>query len=252
MSVKLIYSSPIWLIANGIRQSHDNHHLSDSYMINGKEKASCVKCGSVGLWNIMFGELECLECGHKVKIENHIGYKDYDLIKRVGFKHKHESVLEPSLIVFEIEASRALLQELSRHRIGISPTVKSTRYTLKELINVDNSDEELSEFLYLTENKAIDNFNIQQLRAIQKALKNSYVKSNDIAKYAIPEAFKFKGQYSMNLRALLNLLRLRLSKDALHEFQQLCADIIDKLPNKYIELVLLNEKIKSNYERIKN
>ena len=29
-NVKLIYSSPLWLISNGIRYSHDNHHLSDT------------------------------------------------------------------------------------------------------------------------------------------------------------------------------------------------------------------------------
>ena len=28
--VKLLYSSPLWLMSNGIRMSHDNHNLSDT------------------------------------------------------------------------------------------------------------------------------------------------------------------------------------------------------------------------------
>ena len=28
--VRLIYSSPLWLISNGIRMSHNNHYLSDT------------------------------------------------------------------------------------------------------------------------------------------------------------------------------------------------------------------------------
>ena len=60
------------------------------------------------------------------------GEKDCELIDRVGNKHKHASTLEHLSYTFYISGiSRALLQELARHRMA-SLSVKSTRYTLKE------------------------------------------------------------------------------------------------------------------------
>jgi len=243
MSVKLIYITPLWLIANGIRYSHDNHYLSDSenilFIYNIKDKD----------FNEEF---------------NGIGSKDFDLIKRVGFKMKHESVLRHSLIVFELEASRALLQELSRHCVGVEPTVKSTRYTLmKDLKNEESFYMETSvkniyiydyrkaeKYVVLTSNQETNNYIIDALENLRLLLKDNI--SNDIAKYALPEAFKFKGQYSFNLQSLIHLLELRINKDVLPEFQKLCADMVDVLPDDYKELVLTNEKIRTNYERIKN
>ena len=61
------------------------------------------------------------------------GEKDKELIERVGNKMRHASTLEHLFYNFYIEGiSRACLQELARHRIA-SLSVKSTRYTLKEL-----------------------------------------------------------------------------------------------------------------------
>jgi len=246
MAVRLIYITPLWLIANGIRYSHDNHHLSDT-----KEKQQEYITET-----IMNGGF----ISEKVK-EHIIGDKDFDLIKRVGFKMKHESILEHSLIVFEIEASRALLQELSRHRIGVSPTVKSTRYTLKELkkekpfVELNGritykQYERASKYVVLTKDEMTDELIINGLEHLRFLISKDI--SNDIAKYVLPESFKFKGQYSFNLRSLVHLLELRTNKDVLPEFQRLCVDIIDVLPNDYKKLILTNEKIKSNYERIKN
>lgn len=61
------------------------------------------------------------------------GEKDIALIERVGNKYKHSSTLEHLHYNFYIQGiSRACLQELARHRIA-SLSVKSSRYTLKEL-----------------------------------------------------------------------------------------------------------------------
>ncbi|WP_192866388.1 FAD-dependent thymidylate synthase, partial [Campylobacter jejuni] len=63
------------------------------------------------------------------------GEKDKELIDRVGNKFKHASTLEHLNYTFYIQGiSRACLQEVARHR-HTSPSVKSTRYTLKELRN---------------------------------------------------------------------------------------------------------------------
>jgi len=61
------------------------------------------------------------------------GEKDKELIDRVGNRYKHSSTLEHLVYTFYIQGiSRAVLQELARHRMA-SLSVKSTRYTLKEL-----------------------------------------------------------------------------------------------------------------------
>ena len=223
MNVKLIYCSPLWLISNGIRYSHNNHHLSDSKILYRDNGA----------------------------IETTLGSKDFDLIKRVGFKMKHESVLEHSILVFHIECSRATLQEISRHR-HISLTVKSTRYTLKELANIEPTDEELRKYLVLTKNYAINNFNIQQLKAISLAYKKGYTRTNDIAKYALPEAFKTELQLTANLRELVHILKLRITKDALWEFRQIAYQMFNVLPEEYKKLILCDKQIAKQIKEIEN
>jgi thymidylate synthase (FAD) len=237
--VELTYITPLWVIAKGIRYSHDNHHLSDTE----KNKADYLLAK-----NLRDEKIDVIE------LEHYIGTKDYDLIKRVGFKYKHSSTLEHSLIVYDIECSRALLQELSRHRLQ-SLTVKSSRYTLKELLeipkeNIDNI-EVFDRFLILTNNEAINNYNRQQLRALYEAYNKHYVKTNDIAKYALPEAFRTSLQLSLNLRSLLNLLKLRLSKDALWEFRELAKEMFEVLPGDYKQLILEDEDIKKELEGMK-
>ena len=54
-------------------------------------------------------------------------------INRVANVSKHASTIEHLVYSFDIDGiSRAVLQEICRHRVA-SYTVKSTRYTLKEL-----------------------------------------------------------------------------------------------------------------------
>ncbi|MBD3839454.1 MAG: FAD-dependent thymidylate synthase, partial [Epsilonproteobacteria bacterium] len=80
-------------------------------------------------------------CWQSFDKSDHGGQKDKELIDRVGNKFKHASTLEHLYFTFYIQGvSRALLQELARHRIA-SLSVKSTRYTLKELKNLEVFDE---------------------------------------------------------------------------------------------------------------
>ena len=64
--------------------------------------------------------------------------KQQSRIHRVANVSKHSSTIEHLVYSFDIDGiSRAVLQELARHRIA-SYTVKSTRYTLKELKNEES------------------------------------------------------------------------------------------------------------------
>ncbi len=157
------------------------------------------------------------------------GEKDLALIDRVGNKFKHASTLEHINYNFFIQGiSRALLQELARHRMA-SLSVKSTRYTLKELKECDAIDYE--KYLVFTGNEAVDNASKNALDALQKLLQSGI--SNDIAKYALPESYKSELTWSINARSLQNFLSLRTNKAALWEIRDLAYTIYEALPKEH-------------------
>lgn len=157
------------------------------------------------------------------------GEKDVALIDRVGNKFKHASTLEHLHYSFYIQGiSRALLQELARHRMA-SLSVKSTRYTLKELKECDAIDYE--RYLVFTGNEAVDNASKNALDALQKLLQSGI--SNDIAKYALPESYKSELTWSINARSLQNFLSLRTNKAALWEIRDLAYIVYEALPKEH-------------------
>ena len=163
------------------------------------------------------------------------GEKDKALIDRVGNKYKHASTLEHLVYTFYIKGiSRALLQELARHRVA-SLSVKSTRYTLKELKNADAFSETdydgASKFIVLTGNEFVDSASIKALNNLQALLKKGI--SNDIAKYALPECYKTELTWTVNARSLQNFLSLRSSKSALWEIRDLANKLYNALPSEH-------------------
>lgn len=166
------------------------------------------------------------------------GEKDRELIDRVGNKFKHASTLEHLSYNFYIQGiSRALLQELARHRIA-SLSVKSTRYTLKELKNIEpfseNDFEGASRFIVLCGVESVDRASIVALNNLQSILKSGV--SNDRAKYCLPESYKTELTWSVNARSLQNFISLRSDKSALWEIQDLAKELFDALPedHKYL------------------
>jgi thymidylate synthase (FAD) len=146
---------------------------------------------------------------------------------RVGNKNKHGSTLEHIHYTFDIDGiSRACLQELARHRVA-SLSVKSTRYTLKELTKANSV---LKDFL-VEVNPKVDLANEIALSAVRDALNKGL--SNDLAKYMLPEAFKTSLVWSINMRSLQNFLELRLSKAALWEIRELAKEVYNALPDDH-------------------
>ena len=163
------------------------------------------------------------------------GEKDLELIDRVGNKFKHASTLEHLYYNFYIKGiSRALLQELARHRVA-SLSVKSTRYTLKELKNEsefkENDFENASRYLVLTANELVDNASIKALENLRQILADGC--SLDIVKYCLPESYKTELTWSINARSLQNFLSLRSSKSALWEIRNLAYAIYEALPEEH-------------------
>ncbi len=163
------------------------------------------------------------------------GEKDKALIDRVGNKYKHASTLEHLVYTFYIKGiSRALLQELARHRMA-SLSVKSTRYTLKELKEStpfsEDDFEGASRFIVLTKKEAVDRASIKALNNLQELLKQGI--SNDYAKFALPECYKTELTWTINARSLQNFLSLRSNKSALWEIRELAYTIYDNLPKEH-------------------
>jgi thymidylate synthase (FAD) len=208
MTVTLLHSTPLQINAHGARTCWDTGDKSDS------TAGGC-------------------------------GVKDMELIERVGNKYRHKSILEHVSYNFYISGiSRALLQELARHRIA-SLSVKSTRYTLKEL-KVETVPmtslhhgrkamyERASKYLVLTGEPMVDNASLHALENLRKVLMSGV--SNDRAKYCLPESYKTELTWTINMRSLQNFLGLRSDKAALWEIRQLAHAVFDALPDsdKYL------------------
>jgi len=225
--VELLYHSPLWIGANGARTCWSSGDKSDTYT----ETYDSV-----------------------IGIESHTvcGPKDAELLDRVGNKFKHASILEHLVYTFYItDISRALLQELSRHRHA-SPSVKSSRYTLKELkeelpfalngYHTAADKKRASTYLVFTGNDLVDTMSIRALENLRQVIQAGI--SNDIAKYCLPESYKTEEQLTINARSLQNLLFLRSDKGALWEIRQLAHALFDALPedHKYLFIDHIKEE----------
>lgn len=169
------------------------------------------------------------------------GKLDQSLIYRVGNINKHKSVLEHLFYNFDIKGiSRACLQELSRHRMA-SLSVKSTRYTLKELNKEESflplckdNYKRAQKFIVLQGHELIDFNAIHSLENLRLAVKDGI--ANDIAKYIIPECYKTELVWSINARSLQNFLELRTAKVALKEIRELAYSVYKALPQEHLYL----------------
>lgn len=181
--------------------------------------------------------------------ERHLGDKDKDLIKRIGVKSKHESVLEHIVFQFHIkDVSRACLQEIARHRMA-SITVRSSRYTLKKHLAKEDyfeyKDTDLSraeKYVVLTGDPKTDKSILSALNNLLTIFREDKTffgekgdKSNDVAKYALPEALKTEFFWTINARSLRNFLHLRTSPHALKEIRLLASLIYYRLEQEYLE-----------------
>lgn len=175
------------------------------------------------------------------------GDKRDERIDRVGNKNKHGSILEHLVYSFDISGvSRALLQEKARHRIA-SLSVKSTRYTLKELKNEEpfnpgifiSSDSvfsmddiyRASQYLVFTGCSFVDDRSIHALEGLRQCISAGI--SNDIAKFCLPESYKTSYVWTVNARSLQNFLGLRLSKSAMWEIRKLATEVYKQIPEDH-------------------
>lgn len=209
MTISLLHHTPLWIAAQAIRTCWQSQDKSDT---------TFQTFGSNGI----------------VATQGTCGPVDRALIDRIGNQFKHASTLEHITYNFKIEGvSRALLQELARHRMA-SYSVKSSRYTLKELKNepifkdLDTDKERASKYLVWSGDPMTDYFSFAALENLRKVL--TLGSPNDRAKYCMPEAYKTEIAWTINARSLQNFLHLRSSKAALWEIRDLANAIYAALP----------------------
>lgn len=182
-------------------------------------------------------------------------------------KKGHESILEHINLTFRIEdISRALLQELSRHR-HISLSVQSTRSTLKKTLTsntraghlfgalrrvlLDASDvlpepikktaDNLKDSCLLHE--ALDN-SVTVFTILMQMEKESKVFVPDYLKYLLPECMPTDLVMTVNARELRHIFLLRSQPEALLEFRRLVARLYAAIPEGWD--VLFSNVIHSN------
>jgi thymidylate synthase (FAD) len=213
INVILHHVTPISILVSAIRQCYESQDKSDSThkWIDNDEAPSTY--------------------------EFVLGPKDKALIETIT-KDGHGSTLEHINFNFQIKGiSRLNLQELARHRMA-SYSVKSTRYTLKELKceeefnpicpeDWDRADKYIN-FTGLTD---IDTCSIIALDNLRALIQSGY--TNDACKYALPESYKVDLFWSINARSLQNFLTLRMSKRAHFEIRELAGKVYEQIPEDY-------------------
>ncbi|NCD07476.1 MAG: FAD-dependent thymidylate synthase [Spirochaetia bacterium] len=149
-------------------------------------------------------------------------------------KEEHLSVIEHLNYSFVIRnISRALLQELARHRL-ISLSVLSTRWALKKIAK--DIDVHYPEYIPITEQQKrilneLDSVSEQLFDLVSKASEAGV--PNDILKYYIQESLCTSLVLTVNARELMHMFKMRAHKPALLEFQTLCKAIFETLPDNH-------------------
>ena len=156
-----------------------------------------------------------------------------EVLKR-RIKENHGSVLEHINLTYSIKGiSRALLQELSRHR-HISLSVESTRFTLRK--KLEDGIEHYPVHAIMVQVPGIDTkFNLfDELFSVlgNIAAKNPDF-SNDELKYYIPEFWPTNLILTSNVRELRHILNLRTAPQALKEFRDLAHQLFNVVPEQF-------------------
>ena len=157
-------------------------------------------------------------------------------------KAGHESILEHINLTYSIKRiSRALLQEIARHR-HISLSVESTRHTLRKNV-LANMEKELvlyapKDFHYAKGACSVNGKECSTLGEFIVVLIRDIVSkhpdlSNDELKYLIPEFWPTNLVLTSNVRELRHILDLRTAPAALKEFRLLARAMYEAIPDEY-------------------
>lgn len=145
-------------------------------------------------------------------------------------RHGHLSVLEHVSYTFIIDRiSRALLQELARHRL-VSLSVQSTRWALKKILKEVPAPILDPNLLSIVKYNLTDVY-MNSIKYITHLIDAGV--PIDSVKYVLPECLPTKLVLTVNARELRHIFELRTSERALWEFQRLCHVLYEQLPDTH-------------------
>ena len=175
-------------------------------------KVTLVDFTADPLWAISWAARTCYSSRDKDEIQTRQGF-----VKGL-IKNGHETPLEFAHATFDIEGvSRALLSQLTRHRIGVSFCVQSQRY-------VDVKDAEfVMPYKALQATDACYDF-VKSAKKFYNTLVENDVPKED-ARMFLPMGISTNIAMCVNFRELRHILSLRLDKHAQWEIRRLCIEI---------------------------
>lgn len=139
-------------------------------------------------------------------------------------KAGHESILEHINLTYSIKGiSRALLQEVARHR-HISLSVESTRHTLRKYLESEQWVENLADKLLPIQRDLL--YYVSRLAEV-----SDY--TNDELKYYLPEFWPVNLVLTSNIRELRHIMNLRTAPAALKEFRDLARAMYEAVPEQF-------------------
>ena len=160
-------------------------------------------------------------------LQEKISLKDQSDFIRKLMDMGHESVLEHVSFTFGVEGvSRVLLAQLTRHRIA-SFSVQSQRYVSYENgfgYIIPESIEALGEEAvkkYAEQMQTIESWYVDW----QKQLGNKGEKSNEDARFVLPNACETRLTVTMNVRELLHFFSLRMCSRAQWEIRRMAEEM---------------------------
>ena len=160
-------------------------------------------------------------CG-KVSRQSELG--DAENFVRKIIKLGHESVLEHVSLTFKIVCDRAIMAELTRHRLA-SFTVESTRYVKYDELTVIKpfSTPDGSDFTFWHMMREVER---NYLFLINQGV------APEIARSVLPLCLATESYMTANLRELRHILKLRTAKAAHPQMRQVAGQILSILREK--------------------
>ncbi|MCK9556343.1 FAD-dependent thymidylate synthase [bacterium] len=157
-----------------------------------------------------------------------LGEKDKDLIRKVILNKGHESVSEHCSFTWEInDISEYAHVHLIRHRIGVSYSVQSTRYTfIKSFLK---NDEEIENFIVNTPSEELNKMAVEYLSKIKEFYQRNSDINKDIINQFIPRVYKLNLMATFNIRSLRHFIKLRNTRAAHYEIRKLAEKMLRTL-----------------------
>lgn len=160
-----------------------------------------------------------------VKIRN-----SADFLERNAIGRGHAMIFEHGVLQFHIRGiSRALLQELATHRVGISRVASSTRWSLKKSDGIALPPQIPEELL--------EEYVAHQQLCLERAREIAEKHGNDVGKYWLADGYATDALITVNVRELRHIIALRARPDVLPEFRKLCRMLLDAVPEDYAACV---------------